>query len=54
MIGSLSHLLRGAAVDAIITGAEKITRANLDSVELDRAARHHQVTAGGTKQATPP
>ncbi|MGB7963287.1 MAG: ATP-binding protein, partial [Propionicimonas sp.] len=45
MIGSLSHLLRGAAVDAIITGSEKITRTNLETVELDRAAEQHRLTA---------
>lgn len=38
MIGTLSHLVRGAAVDAILTGAEKITRAGLLAVELDIAA----------------
>jgi hypothetical protein len=26
MIGSLSHLIRGAAVEAILDGTEKITR----------------------------
>lgn len=40
MIGSLSHLIRGAAIDAIITGEEKITRAGLDAVRLDHAAEH--------------
>lgn len=44
MIGSLSHLIRGAAIDAIITGAEKITRANLDAVRLDHTAHAHQDT----------
>jgi hypothetical protein len=37
-IGSLSHLLRAAAIDAIIDGTEKITRAALDAVLLDRSA----------------
>ncbi|GCB53343.1 AAA family ATPase [Streptomyces sp. NL15-2K] len=37
MIGSLSHLVREAALDAIISGTEKITRTGLDEVELDRA-----------------
>jgi hypothetical protein len=42
MIGSLSHLIRGAAIDAIVTGQEEITRAGLDAVKLDHAAeRHH-------------
>jgi hypothetical protein len=38
MIGSLSHLIRGAAVDAILDGTEKITRETLDRVGLDQAA----------------
>ncbi|WP_327293078.1 ATP-binding protein [Streptomyces sp. NBC_01198] len=43
MIGSLSHLVREAALDAILDGTEKITRIGLDTVELDR----------GVKQARP-
>lgn len=39
MIGSLSHQLRGAAVDAILTGTEKITKAGLLAVDLDIASR---------------
>jgi hypothetical protein len=39
MIGTLSHQIRGAAVDAILTGAEKITRAGLLEVDLDIASR---------------
>lgn len=39
MIGSLSHLIRGAAIDAILNGTEKITRKSLQSVKLDRAAQ---------------
>jgi hypothetical protein len=35
MIGSLSYLIRGAAVDAILDGTEKITKAHLDAVRLD-------------------
>jgi hypothetical protein len=38
MIGSLSHLIRGAALDAILDGTEKITRARLDAVDIDHAA----------------
>jgi hypothetical protein len=44
MIGSLSHLIRGAAIDAIITGTEEITKANLDAVRLDHTAETHQAT----------
>ena len=50
MIGSLSHLLRGAAIDAIITGQEQITRTGLDVVQLDHAAEHHH--AATTPMAT--
>ncbi len=38
MIGSLSHLIRGAAVEAILDGTEKITQETLDRVGLDHAA----------------
>ena len=38
MIGSLSHLIRGAAIQAIHTGTEKITKKMLESIALDHAA----------------
>lgn len=38
MIESLSHLIRGAAIDAICDGTEKITKAHLEGVRLDHAA----------------
>jgi hypothetical protein len=38
MIGSLSALVREAALDAILTGTEKITKTSLNSVDLDHAA----------------
>jgi hypothetical protein len=38
MIGILSHLIRGDAVAAILTGTEAITKTVLDQVELDHAA----------------
>lgn len=38
MIGSLSHLIRGAAIQAILTGTEKITKKILESITLDHAA----------------
>lgn len=44
MIGALSHQIRGAAVDAILTGAEKITKQGLAAVPLDYSA---QLSAGG-------
>jgi len=39
MIGSLSHLIRGAAIEAVLDGSEKITRKLLDAVDLDHAAQ---------------
>ena len=44
MIGSLSHLIRGAALEAIMDGTEKITRQLLDTVDLDHAAQNNQPT----------
>ena len=38
MIGSLTHLIRGAAIRAILSGQEAITRPLLDSVRIDHAA----------------
>jgi Bacterial TniB protein len=38
MIGSLSHLVRAAAISAIIDGTEAITRTLLDAIALDYAA----------------
>jgi hypothetical protein len=45
MIGSLSHLIRGAAVQAIHNGTEKITRAGLETITLDHASEHPAATA---------
>ncbi len=42
LIGSLSQLIREAAVDAIDNGTEKITKSTLDSVELDHNAQQSQ------------
>ncbi|NEC22112.1 ATP-binding protein [Streptomyces parvus] len=47
MIGTLSHQLRGAAVDAILTGTEKITKAGLQAVDLDIASRRKQPGTDG-------
>ena len=41
MIGSLSHLIRGAALQAILTGTEKITKNILEAITLDHAAEQH-------------
>ena len=38
MIGSLTHLIRGAAIRAILGGQEAITRPLLDSVRTGHAA----------------
>jgi hypothetical protein len=38
MIGSLTHLIRGAAIRAILSGQEEITRPLLDTVRIDHAA----------------
>jgi hypothetical protein len=56
MIGSLSHLIREAALDAISSGTEKISRASLDEVDLDQYAEAHhtrrrQQRRGQTKTA---
>jgi len=53
MIGSLSQLIRGAAILAIDEGSEKITRALLEEIPVDYAAtrigrpRRHASTARG-------
>ncbi|CAL9633093.1 hypothetical protein SUDANB43_06108 [Streptomyces sp. enrichment culture] len=39
MIGALSHQVRGAAVDAILSGTEKITKKGLTAVPLDYSAQ---------------
>ncbi len=49
MIGSLSHLLRGAAVEAIADGTEKITKATLDRIMLDHAAQTQTTWPSGTR-----
>jgi hypothetical protein len=39
MIGSLSHLIRAAALTAIMDGTEEITRTLLDGIPVDHAAQ---------------
>ena len=46
MIGSLSHLIRGASVEAIQSGSEQITRKLLDTISIDHAAQRE--SAPGT------
>lgn len=43
MIGSLSHLVREAALDALLDGTEKITRATLEGIDLDQAAEQQNL-----------
>lgn len=38
MIGSLSHLIRAAAISAILDGSERITRRQLDTIRVDHAS----------------
>jgi len=42
MLGSLSHVIRGAAIDAILDGGEEITKTHLEAVLLDHQAEHGQ------------
>ncbi len=44
MIGSLSHLIRGAALEAILDGTEKITKTLLDTIDLDHAAQNNRTS----------
>jgi hypothetical protein len=39
MIGSLSHLVRGAAIEAILSGSGAITRTTVETIDLDHAAQ---------------
>jgi hypothetical protein len=43
MIGSLSHLVRAAALDAILDGSERITKASLERVDLDESAEQQNL-----------
>jgi hypothetical protein len=49
MIGSLTHLIRGAAIRAILDGQEAITRPLLDSVRIDHAAESATRRASSTR-----
>lgn len=52
MIGSLSHLIRGAAIDAINDGTEKITRSHLVGIRLDHAAQNSYLPKPVTRPRT--
>ncbi|MCW2903808.1 MAG: Bacterial TniB protein [Streptosporangiaceae bacterium] len=54
LIGSLPQLVREAAVDAIDTGAEKITKRILDAIELDHAVQQPQPDHRRAKRARKP
>ncbi|MFF3974126.1 hypothetical protein ACFYZ6_30315 [Streptomyces rubiginosohelvolus] len=41
MSGALSHAIRGAAIDAVLSGTEKITKESLAVVPLDCASETH-------------
>jgi hypothetical protein len=49
MIGSLTHLIRGAAIRTILGGQEAITRPLLDTVRIDHAAESATRRASGTR-----
>jgi hypothetical protein len=38
MIGALSHAIWGAAIDAILSGTERVTKETIDAIPLDHAA----------------
>ena len=52
MIGSLSQLVRGAAILAIETGTERITQDLLEAVPIDYAAERATRPAAGTAVTT--
>ena len=49
MIGSLTHLVRGAAIRAILGGQEAVTRPLLDTVRTDHAAESATHRASSTR-----
>ncbi|MEU8549058.1 ATP-binding protein [Streptomyces roseoverticillatus] len=49
MIGGLSHAIRGAAIDAILSGTERVTKEALDVIPLDHTA---ETTISPLKKAT--
>jgi hypothetical protein len=52
MIGSLSHLIRAAAIDAINDGTEKISKKHLDGIRLDHAAQNAPTPAKTPRQSS--
>ncbi|MEE1819689.1 ATP-binding protein [Streptomyces sp. SP18ES09] len=49
MIGALSHAIRGAAIDAILTGAEAITEDTIAAIPLDHAAQSQPSNGKGRR-----
>ena len=55
MIGSLSHLIRGAAIEAILDGSEQITRKLLDTIEARPRRRERSACSPSLgRHDTPP
>jgi hypothetical protein len=52
MIGSLSHLIRGAAIEAILTGTERITRKHLETLDIDHAAQQSSAPRPAARHRT--
>ncbi|MET7361969.1 TniB family NTP-binding protein [Streptomyces sp. NPDC005562] len=50
MIGALSHAIRGAAIDAILNGTERVTKEGLDAIPLDHAAESVRPARKPTRQ----
>jgi hypothetical protein len=48
MIGSLLWIIRGAAIQAVTDGTEKITRKGLDAIQADIASQASRPTPGST------
>ena len=53
-IGSLARLIRQAAIEALLTGHERITKASLDAVRLDHLAEEHYRPRTPTRRRTRP
>jgi hypothetical protein len=51
MIGSLAHLVREAALDAILDGSERITKASLERVDLDESAEQQNLPRARRRRA---
>ncbi len=52
MIGSLSHLIREAAITAIADNTERITEKLLDGIELDIRAQQQLLAPAQTRRGS--